>query len=72
MRTALAQLFNQYEAVRLDVNDCTHLPAGDGVIVHCRRRRETLDAPLADLECTDEQSANYELVKDYAVWFANR
>lgn len=32
VRTALAQLFNQYEAVRLDVNDCTHLPAGDGVI----------------------------------------
>lgn len=43
-----------------------------GVIVHCRRRRETLDAPLADLECTNVQSANYEPVKDYAVWFANR
>jgi hypothetical protein len=43
-----------------------------GVIVHCRRRREEIDAPLADLECTNRQSANYELVKDYAVWFANR
>lgn len=43
-----------------------------GVIVHCRRRREELDAPLADLECTNQQSANYEPVKDYAVWFANR
>lgn len=42
-----------------------------GIIVHCRRR-ETLDVPLADLECTDKQSANYDLVTDYAVWFANR
>lgn len=43
-----------------------------GIIVHCRRGREQIDAPLADLECTNEQSANYDQVKDYAVWFANR
>lgn len=43
-----------------------------GVIVHCRRRREEIHAPLADLECTNQRSANYDPVKDYAVWFANR
>jgi uncharacterized protein (TIGR02246 family) len=32
VRAALAQFFEQHSAVRLDVNDCTHLPAGDGVI----------------------------------------
>lgn len=43
-----------------------------GVIVRCRRGREQIDAPLADLECTDIESANHDPVKDYAVWFANR
>ena len=43
-----------------------------GIIVHCRRRREQIDAPLADLECTNKRSANYDQVKDYVVWFANR
>ena len=43
-----------------------------GIIVHCKRYQRLLDAPLADLECTDLQSVNYEPLKDYAVWFANR
>ena len=43
-----------------------------GVIVRCRRGREQIDAPLADLECTDIESDNHDPVKDYAVWFANR
>ena len=28
--------------------------------------------PLCDLEATNKKSANYQLVKDYAIWFANR
>lgn len=43
-----------------------------GIIVHCRRGREQIDAPLADLECTNQQSANYGPLRDYVVWFANR
>ena len=43
-----------------------------GSIVHCRPQRRVVDAPLADLQITNLQAANYELVADYAVWFANR
>jgi len=43
-----------------------------GIIVEVRRGREKFWFPLCDLEVTDRQSPNYQLVKDYAVWFANR
>jgi hypothetical protein len=43
-----------------------------GIIVEVRRGRERFDFPLCDLEVTDKKSANYQPVKDYAVWFANR
>ena len=28
--------------------------------------------PLCDLEVTDKKSANYQFIKDYTIWFANR
>ncbi len=28
--------------------------------------------PLYDSEAPDQQSPNYQFVKDYAIWFANR
>jgi hypothetical protein len=43
-----------------------------GILVDVRRGREKFIFPLCDLEVTDEQSPNYQLVNDYAVWFANR
>lgn len=43
-----------------------------GIIVAVRRGRERFDFPLCDLEVTDQDSPNYQPVKDYAVWFANR
>ncbi len=55
------------KVLRIEMDDDRY-----GVIVHCRRRREEIYAPLADLECTNQRSVNYEPVKDYAVWFANR
>ncbi len=33
------------------------------------KRKFTL--PLADLEATDKQSKNYQLLDDYSVWFVN-
>jgi hypothetical protein len=43
-----------------------------GIIVEVRRGRERFDFPLCDLEVTDQRSSNYQPVRDYAVWFANR
>jgi hypothetical protein len=43
-----------------------------GVIVDLRRGRRKYAFPLCDLEITDKRSPNYQIVNDYAVWFANR
>jgi hypothetical protein len=43
-----------------------------GVIVHLRRGRRCYDFPLCDLEALDEESPNYQTIRDYRVWFANR
>lgn len=43
-----------------------------GLIVHVRIGGQTFDFPLCDLEAIDKHSSNYELVQDYATWFANR
>jgi len=43
-----------------------------GVIVDLRRGRRKYAFPLCDLEVIDENSPNYQIVRDYAVWFANR
>jgi hypothetical protein len=43
-----------------------------GILVHLRARRGEYDFPLCDLEVVDKASPNYQMVDDYAVWFANR
>ena len=43
-----------------------------GIIVDVRVGRRKYAFPLCDLEVTDKKSPNYQLVKDYAIWFANR
>lgn len=43
-----------------------------GVIVRLRCRRRQYDFPLCDLEVTDKHSPNFQVVRDYVVWFANR
>jgi hypothetical protein len=43
-----------------------------GVIVDLRLGRRKYALPLCDLEVVDQGSSNYQLVRDYAVWFANR
>jgi hypothetical protein len=43
-----------------------------GVIVAVKTKHGHFDFPLCDLEAVPNTSPNYELVKDYAVWFANR
>ena len=44
-----------------------------GVMVSVRRvsDKKKFTLPLADLECTDKNSGNYQLIHDYVVWFVN-
>ncbi len=43
-----------------------------GVLVNARHGREKCVLPLCDLEATAKRSANYQPLRDYVVWFANR
>ncbi len=43
-----------------------------GIIVDVKVGRRKYAFPLCDLEVTDKKSSNYQMVKDYAIWFANR
>jgi hypothetical protein len=42
-----------------------------GILVDVKKGRARYQIPLADLEVKDQQIPQYQLVKDYAVWFAN-
>lgn len=53
----------------LEVSDIAD-PYGILVAVSCNR--SLYHFPLCDLEVVDENSPNYEPIKAYAVWFANR
>jgi len=43
-----------------------------GVIVDVNRGRRKYQVPLCDLQVIEKKSPNYQPVKDYRVWFANR
>ncbi len=43
-----------------------------GVIVDVRLGRLKYAHPLCDLEALDKKSPNYQNVRDYVVWYANR
>lgn len=43
-----------------------------GIIADITHRGKHLNFPLCDLAAIDKPSPNYEAVKDYRVWFANR
>jgi len=43
-----------------------------GLLVNARRGREHFVLPLCDLAATDKRSQNYQPLRDYVVWFANR
>ena len=43
-----------------------------GILVDIKKGYDRYQIPLADLEVKDQQVPQYQLVKDYTVWFANR
>ena len=58
------------DAVR--VKEITLIDDNYGVIVELGLDRKGYAFPLCDLEVIDKTSPNYQAVKDYRVWFANR
>ena len=74
------------EAVVSEFQDRGPLQAGDrvkvigfegvedlyGVLVNIKARGRLYVFPLCDLEAVNQNTADYTLVDDYAVWFANR
>ena len=46
--------------------------AGYGILVDVKKDRQIYQLPLADLKVKDEQTPQYQLVRDYVVWFDNR
>lgn len=43
-----------------------------GIIAKITLRGKSLEVPLCDLEAIDKKSADYQLIKDYRIWFANK
>lgn len=43
-----------------------------GVAVQIEHKGNSMEFPLCDLAALDKESKNYEAIKDYRVWFANR
>ncbi len=46
---------------------------GGDIVAHVRRRSDgkMFDLGLAELQATDKESINCQLIEDYAVWFCN-
>ncbi len=55
----------------LSFDDDVDLNAGIFVNVQRVSDKKKCFLPLADLEATDQQSKNYELLDDFSVWFVN-
>lgn len=60
------------QGARVKVLDITFLDETYGTIVAVKQKDEVHELPLCDLEVTDADVENRQLVEDYAVWFANR
>ncbi len=52
----------------LDIEDYDDMYGIFGIGKH---ERDAIVFPICDLEATDKKSKNYELLRDYVIWFAN-
>lgn len=57
---------------RVTVKAITGVDDVYGLFVEVTKDRDSYDFPLCDLEATDRKSKNYQLLKDYVIWYANR
>jgi hypothetical protein len=57
---------------QVTVQELTDVDDHYGIIVQVKHQRNIYHFPLCDLEVIDKRSPNYEPVRAYVVWFANR
>ncbi len=57
---------------RVTVKRITGMDDTYGLFVEVTKGSDSFDFLLCDLEATDQKSKNYQLLKDYVVWYANR
>jgi len=57
---------------RVRVHDISLLDDSHGVIVKIRLGHRRYDHPLDRLKPLDKNDPNFQIIKDYATWFANR
>lgn len=57
---------------RVTVKGIRYLDDAYGLLVEITSGRHSAEFPLCDLEAIDKQAKNFQLVKDYVVWYANR
>jgi len=43
-----------------------------GVLISGKLKGQKVQFPLADLEVSNKKSVNYQIIKDYCIWFANK
>ncbi len=43
-----------------------------GIIISGKLKGRKVEFPLCDLEVINMKSKNYQIVKDYVIWFANK
>jgi len=54
------------------IKSLPHIVDMYGIIASIRLDRKKYEFPLCDLEVIDKTSANFQLIEDYGIWFANR
>lgn len=57
---------------KVSIKSLPHLVDMYGIIAEVRLGRSKYFIPLCELEVTDKNSLNYQLIDDYRIWFANR
>ena len=67
MRGGPIRVGDLLQVLRIDDEDDKY-----GLLVDVRLGRQKYTFPLCDLEATDVNSSNYQPLRDYVVWFANR
>lgn len=54
------------------IKSLPHIVDMYGIIASIRLDGKKYEFPLCDLEVIDKSSANFQLIEDYGIWFANR
>jgi hypothetical protein len=57
---------------KVTVESMTDVEELYGILVKVKHKRSQYDFPLCDLEATEPNSSNYQFLREYVVWFANR